>query len=167
MIALTTAGQEPIAPASPAPLTPKGLVLQGTLWVSNTKDGPSAGIGMVTAMISTLTGTPVRRDVAMTVEVTLRGRVLPIGGLKEKLLAALRGGIRTVLIPAENEKDLAEIPASVKDGLEIVPVSHVDEVLSRALVEPLEAIEWTDADEHAAEPPLHAPASDTGAAIRH
>ena len=94
------------------------------------KDGPSAGIGMVTAIISTLTGIPVRRDVAMTGEVTLRGRVLPIGGLKEKLLAALRGGITKVLIPAENEKDLAEIPANIKDGLEIVVVAHVDEVLA-------------------------------------
>jgi ATP-dependent Lon protease len=131
------------------------------------KDGPSAGIGMVTAMISTLTGTAVRRDVAMTGEVTLRGRVLPIGGLKEKLLAALRGGIRTVLIPAENEKDLAEIPAAVLDSLEIVPVGHVDEVLVRALVEPLIAIEWTDADEHAAEPPVPAPGSDPTAAVRH
>ena len=118
------------------------------------KDGPSAGIGMVTAMISTLTGIPVRRDVAMTGEVTLRGRVLPIGGLKEKLLAALRGGITTVLIPAENEKDLAEIPASVKEALEIMPVAHVDEVLARALAEPMRPIEWTDADEHAAEPPV-------------
>jgi ATP-dependent Lon protease len=131
------------------------------------KDGPSAGIGMVTAMISTLTGNSVRRDVAMTGEVTLRGRVLPIGGLKEKLLAALRGGIRTVLIPSENEKDLAEIPASVKESLEIVPVSHVDEVLSRALVEPFHAIEWTEDDEHAAEPPPH-PAGPPGeAAVRH
>jgi len=131
------------------------------------KDGPSAGVGMVTAMISTLSGTAVRRDVAMTGEVTLRGRVLPIGGLKEKLLAALRGGIRTVLIPAENEKDLAEIPASVKEGLEIVPVSHVDEVLARALTEPLHAIEWTDADEHAAEPPVPPPNPESGAAVRH
>ena len=86
------------------------------------KDGPSAGIGMVTSIVSTLTGIPVRADVAMTGEVTLRGRVLPIGGLKEKLLAALRGGIKKVLIPEENEKDLAEIPANVKEGLEIVPV---------------------------------------------
>ncbi|HEX6741397.1 MAG TPA: endopeptidase La [Sphingomicrobium sp.] len=131
------------------------------------KDGPSAGIGMVTAMISTLSGTAVRRDIAMTGEVTLRGRVLPIGGLKEKLLAALRGGIRTVLIPAENEKDLAEIPATVKAELEIVPVQHVDEVLSRALVEPLEAIEWTDDDEHAAEPPVHPASPESGATIRH
>jgi len=117
------------------------------------KDGPSAGIGMVTAMISTLTGIPVRRDVAMTGEVTLRGRVLPIGGLKEKLLAALRGGITTVLIPAENEKDLVDLPSTVKDGLEIIPVAHVDDVLARALAEPVRPIEWTDADEHAAEPP--------------
>jgi ATP-dependent Lon protease len=131
------------------------------------KDGPSAGIGMVAAMISTLTGVAVRRDVAMTGEVTLRGRVLPIGGLKEKLLAALRGGIRTVLIPGENEKDLVELPASVKEALEIVPVNHVDEVLARALVEPLEAIEWSDSDEHAAEPPVHPPLGDGGAAIRH
>jgi ATP-dependent Lon protease len=131
------------------------------------KDGPSAGIGMVTAMISTITGVSVHRDVAMTGEVTLRGRVLPIGGLKEKLLAALRGGIRTVLIPAENEKDLAEIPATVKEALEIIPVSHVDEVLARALVEPLQPIEWTDADEHAAEPPVPPPVPDTGAAVRH
>ena len=118
------------------------------------KDGPSAGVGMVTAMVSTLTGTPVRRDVAMTGEVTLRGRVLPIGGLKEKLLAALRGGITTVLIPHENEKDLAEIPANIRDGLKIIPVRHVDEVLALALTEPLTAIEWTEADELAAQPPL-------------
>jgi len=131
------------------------------------KDGPSAGIGMVTAMISTLSGVAVRRDVAMTGEVTLRGRVLPIGGLKEKLLAALRGGIQTVLIPGENEKDIVDLPAAVRDRLEIVPVNHVDEVLARALVAPLEAIEWTDADEHAPEPSAHAPLGDTGAAIRH
>ena len=121
------------------------------------KDGPSAGIGMVTSIISTLTGIPVRKDIAMTGEVTLRGRVLPIGGLKEKLLAALRGGITTVLIPEENRKDLAEIPANVKEGLEIIPVSHVDEVLAKALTEPLVAIEWTEADELAAAPPPHAP----------
>ena len=130
------------------------------------KDGPSAGIGMVTAMISTLTGVPVRRDVAMTGEVTLRGRVLPIGGLKEKLLAALRGGIRTVMIPAENEKDLTEIPGNVKDGLDIVVVSHVDEVLARALTSPLQAIEWTDADEHAAEPPVPGQ-PEAGTALHH
>jgi ATP-dependent Lon protease len=131
------------------------------------KDGPSAGIGMVTAIISTLSGIPVRRDVAMTGEVTLRGRVLPIGGLKEKLLAALRGGIRTVLIPAENEKDIAELPAVVKDALEIIPVDHVDQVLARALVEPPQPIEWTDDDERAAEPPVHPPSSESGTAVRH
>ncbi len=114
------------------------------------KDGPSAGVGMVTTIVSTLTGIAVHRDVAMTGEVTLRGRVLPIGGLKEKLLAALRGGIKTVLIPQENEKDLVEIPANIKDGLEIIPVSHVDQVLARALISPLTPIEWTEADELAA-----------------
>ncbi|WEK46734.1 MAG: endopeptidase La [Candidatus Andeanibacterium colombiense] len=123
------------------------------------KDGPSAGIGMVTSIVSSLAGIPVRPDVAMTGEVTLRGRVLPIGGLKEKLLAALRGGIKTVLIPEENRKDLAEIPANVTEGLEIVPVSHVDEVLERALVSPLVAIEWTEADDLASQPgPAPAPA---------
>ncbi|MGU3390910.1 endopeptidase La [Sphingomonas sp. M1A8_2b] len=129
------------------------------------KDGPSAGIGMVTSIVSTLTGVPIRREVAMTGEVTLRGRVLPIGGLKEKLLAALRGGIETVLIPAENEKDLAEIPANIKAGLKIIPVSHVDEVLRLALTEPLEAIEWTDADELAALPP--APIPPVGGGLHH
>ena len=108
------------------------------------KDGPSAGIAMVTSIVSTLTGIPVRREVAMTGEVTLRGRVLPIGGLKEKLLAALRGGITTVLIPAENEKDLADIPANVKEGLTIIPVSHVDEVLRHAFSRPVEPIDWVE-----------------------
>ncbi len=122
------------------------------------KDGPSAGIGLVTSIVSTLTGIAVRKDVAMTGEVTLRGRVLPIGGLKEKLLAALRGGITTVLIPQENEKDLADIPANILNGLKIVPVAHVDEVLRLALVGPLEAIDWTDADELAALPPAAIPA---------
>ncbi|MBS0479724.1 MAG: endopeptidase La [Proteobacteria bacterium] len=117
------------------------------------KDGPSAGVGLVTSIVSTLTGVPVRREVAMTGEVTLRGRVLPIGGLKEKLLAALRGGIETVLIPKENEKDLAEIPANIKEGLKIVPVEHVDEVLRLALTGSLEAIDWSEADELAAQPP--------------
>ena len=116
------------------------------------KDGPSAGIGMVTAIVSTLTGIAVRKDVAMTGEVTLRGRVLPIGGLKEKLLAALRGGITTVFIPADNEKDLAEIPANVTEGLRIIPVAHVDDVLAQALVMPLVPIEWSEADELAARP---------------
>ena len=108
------------------------------------KDGPSAGIAMATAIISTLTGIPVRREVAMTGEVTLRGRVLPIGGLKEKLLAALRGGIKTVLIPEENAKDIAEVPDSVKQGLEIIPVSRMDQVLTHALVRQPEAIEWDE-----------------------
>jgi len=126
------------------------------------KDGPSAGIGLVTAIVSTLTGVPVRREIAMTGEVTLRGRVLPIGGLKEKLLAALRGGITTVLIPHENEKDLADIPQNIREGLEIIPVKHVDEVLRLALTEELSAIDWTDADELAAMPPPGvAPASET------
>ena len=116
------------------------------------KDGPSAGVGMVTAMVSTLTGIPVRADIAMTGEVTLRGRVLAIGGLKEKLLAALRGGIKTVLIPEENRKDLAEIPANILAGLEIVPVAHVDEVLARALTAPVVPIEWTEADDLASQP---------------
>lgn len=130
------------------------------------KDGPSAGIGMVTAIVSTLTGIAVQRDVAMTGEVTLRGRVLPIGGLKEKLLAALRGGIKTVLIPQENEKDLIDIPDNIKSGLEIIPVSHVDQVLARALCEPLSPVEWTEADELAALLPQVARV-DTGAAITH
>jgi ATP-dependent Lon protease len=111
------------------------------------KDGPSAGIAMVTAIVSVLTQTAIRRDVAMTGEVTLRGRVLPIGGLKEKLLAALRAGIKTVLIPKENEKDLADIPDNVKRKMEIVPVSDCDEVLARALVKELTPIEWNESDE--------------------
>ena len=113
------------------------------------KDGPSAGIGMMTAIVSVLTGVPVRKDIAMTGEITLRGRVLPIGGLKEKLLAALRGGVKTVLIPQENEKDLAEIPDNVKAGLEIIPVETVDQVLRHALTEAVEPVEWTEADEAA------------------
>ena len=116
------------------------------------KDGPSAGIGMVTSIVSCLTGIAVRKDVAMTGEVTLRGRVLAIGGLKEKLLAALRGGIKTVLIPEENRKDLAEIPANVLEGMEIVPVAHVDQVLERALVTMPEAIDWSEADDLASQP---------------
>jgi len=107
------------------------------------KDGPSAGIAMVTAIVSVLTGTPVRRDVAMTGEVTLRGRVLPIGGLKEKLLAALRAGIKTVIIPKDNEKDLAEIPENAKRAMRIIPVSLVDEVLHWALISPPAPIEWS------------------------
>jgi ATP-dependent Lon protease len=113
------------------------------------KDGPSAGVAMVTAIVSLMTGIPVRRDLAMTGEITLRGRVLPIGGLKEKLLAALRGGMKTVLIPEENAKDLVDIPDSVKSGLEIVPVSRMDEVLTRALTRKPEPIDW---DESAVKP---------------
>ena len=110
------------------------------------KDGPSAGIAMVTSIVSSLTGIPVKREVAMTGEVTLRGRVLPIGGLKEKLLAALRGGIKTVLIPDENEKDLAEIPKNVIEGLKIIPVKTVDEVLKVALTKSLTPIDWVEID---------------------
>jgi len=108
------------------------------------KDGPSAGVAMITAIVSIMTGIAVRRDVAMTGEITLRGRVLPIGGLKEKLLAALRGGIKTVLIPEENVKDLAEIPENVKSSLEIIPVARMDDVISSALVRKPEAIEWSE-----------------------
>jgi ATP-dependent Lon protease len=117
------------------------------------KDGPSAGVGMITSIVSALTGVAVRKEVAMTGEISLRGRVMPIGGLKEKLLAALRGGLKTVLIPKENERDLPEIPDNVKKGLEIVPVSTVDEVLARALVKPLVAIEWPNDLEVAAAKP--------------
>ena len=111
------------------------------------KDGPSAGIGMVTAIVSVLTDIPVRNDIAMTGEVTLRGRVLPIGGLKEKLLAALRGGVKTVLIPKENEKDLADIPDNVKGALEIIAVEHVSEVLPHALTKKIKPVKWTSSDE--------------------
>ncbi|MBR9836507.1 MAG: endopeptidase La [Rhodobacteraceae bacterium] len=114
------------------------------------KDGPSAGLAMVTAIVSVLTGLPVRKDIAMTGEVTLRGNASAIGGLKEKLLAALRGGIKTVLIPEENEKDLAELPDNVKEGLEIIPVKHVSEVLKIALIGEPEAIEWDEEAEEAA-----------------
>ena len=111
------------------------------------KDGPSAGIGMVTSIVSVLTQIPVRRDVAMTGEVTLRGNVLPIGGLKEKLLAALRGGIKTVLIPKDNAKDLVDIPDTVKDGMEIIPVANVTEVLNIALTRKPEPVEWDETAE--------------------
>ncbi|WBU53741.1 endopeptidase La [Paracoccus sp. SCSIO 75233] len=115
------------------------------------KDGPSAGLAMVTSVVSVMTGIPVRKDIAMTGEVTLRGNALAIGGLKEKLLAALRGGIKTVLIPEDNAKDLAEIPDNVKEGLEIIPVSNVREVLKHALVREPEPVEWDEAAEEAAE----------------
>ena len=117
------------------------------------KDGPSAGVAMATSIVSILTGIPVRRDVAMTGEITLRGRVLPIGGLKEKLLAALRAGITTVFIPKENEKDLAEIPDNVKKHLKLIPVADVDEVIAQALARRPVAIEW----EEPPEPPVPAP----------
>ncbi len=115
------------------------------------KDGPSAGVAMVTSIVSVLTGIPVRKDVAMTGEITLRGRVLPIGGLKEKLLAALRGGIKTVLIPKENEKDLAEIPDNVKKGMDLILINTADDILKHALVRPLTPIEWDENAETAAE----------------
>ncbi|WP_458790824.1 endopeptidase La [Yoonia sp. MH D7] len=114
------------------------------------KDGPSAGLAMVTSIVSVLTGIPVRKDIAMTGEVSLRGNAMPIGGLKEKLLAALRGGIKTVLIPVDNEKDLPEIPDNVKEGLTIIPVKHVSEVLHHALVSKPVPIEWDEAAEEAA-----------------
>ena len=130
------------------------------------KDGPSAGVAMITSIVSVLTGIPVRKDVAMTGEITLRGRVLPIGGLKEKLLAALRGGLKHVLIPKDNEKDLADIPDNVKRGLEIIPVSTVDDVLKHALVRALEPIEWTEPE--AVEPAAAKPQTDaTGEVLRH
>jgi ATP-dependent Lon protease len=129
------------------------------------KDGPSAGVAMATSIISVLTGIPVRRDVAMTGEVTLRGRVLPIGGLKEKLLAALRTGVSTVIIPQENEKDLAEIPDNVKAGLKIVPVSTVTEVLKTALTRQPHPIEWSEEQEVAAPPAL--PDTDADAVVTH
>jgi ATP-dependent Lon protease len=125
------------------------------------KDGPSAGVAMVTAIVSVMTGIPARRDVAMTGEITLRGRVLPIGGLKEKLLAALRGGIKTVLIPEENVKDLTDISDSVKNSLEIIPVSRMDEVIGRALTRTPEAIEWEETPVKAEETPaVETPAVD-------
>ena len=116
---------------------------------------------MVTAIVSVMTGIPARKDVAMTGEITLRGRVLPIGGLKEKLLAALRGGMKTVLIPEENAKDLAEIPDNVKSGLEIIPVDHVGEVLRHALVRQPEPTEWSESE---ADSPRSAVAEDEAGA---
>ncbi len=129
------------------------------------KDGPSAGVAMVTAIVSVMTGIPVRKDVAMTGEITLRGRVLPIGGLKEKLLAALRGGIKRVLIPEDNAKDLADIPENVKSGLDIVPVARMDEVLKQALVRAPVAIEWKEAKEAAT--PVVADDDNQGALVAH
>ncbi len=126
------------------------------------KDGPSAGVAMVTSIVSIMTGIPVKKDVAMTGEITLRGRVLPIGGLKEKLLAALRGGIKMVLIPEDNAKDLADIPDNVKSGLEIIPVARMEEVLKHALVRMPEPIEWDETKELAK---AVVPEEDTGAAL--
>jgi ATP-dependent Lon protease len=129
------------------------------------KDGPSAGVAMATAIVSIMTGIPVRRDIAMTGEITLRGRILPIGGLKEKLLAALRGGLKKVLIPEENAKDLVEIPAQVKNALEIVPVSRMEEVLSHALVRQPEPIVWEEEPKPLTEIP--APEEEPVGAIAH
>lgn len=131
------------------------------------KDGPSAGLAMVTSIVSVLSGIPVKKDLAMTGEVTLRGNALPIGGLKEKLLAALRGGIKTVLIPQDNEKDLIEIPDNVKEGLNIVPVSHVDEVLKYALVDEPEPIEWDPKHEEEQQASSLSGGDDTSGAVAH
>jgi ATP-dependent Lon protease len=131
------------------------------------KDGPSAGVGMVTSIVSVLTGIPVRKDIAMTGEVTLRGNVLPIGGLKEKLMAAHRGGIKIVMIPEENAKDLPEIPDNVKAGLEIIPVAHVRDVLRKALVRMPEPVEWDEAAEEAAASARMKAPSDAAGATAH
>ena len=111
------------------------------------KDGPSAGVGMVTSIISAITEIPVNKNVAMTGEITLRGLVLPIGGLKEKLLAAHRAGIKKVLIPEENKKDLVEVPKTILNNIEIIPVKNVDEVLKVALIKPLKRVEWVEVDQ--------------------
>jgi len=129
------------------------------------KDGPSAGVAMVTAIVSVMTGIPVHRDVAMTGEITLRGRVLPIGGLKEKLLAAARGGMKTVLIPEENAKDLTEISDSIKKGLEIIPVTRMDEVIAHALVRKPEPITWDDAKAAATPAAVETPADEDGSGL--
>ena len=132
------------------------------------KDGPSAGLAMVTSIVSVMTGIPVRRDIAMTGEVSLRGNAMPIGGLKEKLLAALRGGITTVFIPQENEKDLEELPDNVKQGLTIVPVTHVSEVLEQALVAKPDPIEWDEMAEEAAAAAISSEGgADNEAAVAH
>jgi ATP-dependent Lon protease len=129
------------------------------------KDGPSAGVAMVTSIVSVLTGIPVKSDLAMTGEITLRGRVLPIGGVKEKLLAALRGGLKTVLIPQDNEKDLAEIPDNVKRGLKIIPVRMVDELLGHALAAPLTPVAWSDDGEPA--PVIPTPGEERSGLVTH
>ena len=124
------------------------------------KDGPSAGVGMVTSIISAITEIPVDKNVAMTGEITLRGLVLPIGGLKEKLLAAHRAGIKKVLIPIENKKDLVEIPKTIRESMEIIPVKNVDEVLKVALTKPLKRVEWVEVEQISEK-------SKTGATISH
>ena len=131
------------------------------------KDGPSAGVAMITTMVSVLTGIPVRKDVAMTGEISLRGRVLPIGGLKEKMLAALRGGVKTVIIPKDNEKDLVEIPDVVKKGLNIVIAATVDEVLQHSLTKPLVPIEWNQSDHDSRAVAASDDDSDASGVVRH
>ncbi|MNS41035.1 Lon protease [compost metagenome] len=130
------------------------------------KDGPSAGVAMTVAMVSVLTGIPIRKDIAMTGEITLRGRVTAIGGLKEKLLAALRSGVKTVLIPQENEKDLEEVPENVKSALEIIPISTADEALKWALTGTLTPVEWDEAAEPLLPAPQGTPSQD-GTAVSH
>ena len=131
------------------------------------KDGPSAGVAMVTSMVSVLTGISIRKDVAMTGEISLRGRVLPIGGLKEKMLAALRGGVKKVIIPKDNEKDLVDIPDNVKNGLEIIIASTVDEVLEHALTQSLVPIEWNESDSESARVTNSEEESNTSRVVRH
>jgi ATP-dependent Lon protease len=129
------------------------------------KDGPSAGVAMATAIVSVMTGIAVRRDVAMTGEITLRGHVWPIAGLKEKLLAALRGGIKTVLIPEENAKDLVEISDTIKRGLDIIPVSRMGEVLARAMTRKPEPIQWDETTTTAPAVPEEAPVDEEAATL--
>jgi ATP-dependent Lon protease len=131
------------------------------------KDGPSAGVAMTVAMVSVLTGVPIRKDIAMTGEITLRGRVTAIGGLKEKLLAALRSGVKTVLIPQENEKDLADVPDNVKGALEIIPISTADEALKWALTGSLTAVEWDEVAEPLNPGPTPPPAIDGSTVVSH
>ena len=131
------------------------------------KDGPSAGVAMITAMVSVLTGIPVKKDVAMTGEISLRGRVLPIGGLKEKMLAAVRGGIKSVIIPKENEKDLVDIPDNIKKGVKIIIASTVDEVLEHALTSSLVPIEWNESENDSATVSTSDDDSDSQSVVRH
>jgi ATP-dependent Lon protease len=125
----------------------KSFIRSKSLEGATPKDGPSAGIGMVTSIVSAITKIPVRKDVAMTGEVTLTGQVLPIGGLKEKLLAAHRAGIKQVIIPKENEKDLVEMPKKITDDIKIIPVEHADEVLKIALTKDLKRVEWVEVNQ--------------------